>query len=229
MLENRDLLFYILLLAAVLLARIPVLGKYFRSVNTMIHEAGHAFATLLLNGEVISVNLFADTSGNTITKSKNKFSQLIISLSGYLFSSIFAILCTYLIYKQLYIYILFILTSIALLLVILSIKNTYGLFWAGTFIILNLLIIYFDNGIALFGLSTFYALVILSDSVISAHVVFVLSIRQPKKAGDTTNLYKVSGIPAFFWGFLFMAVATFVAYIAVTKHFPNINNLFKSY
>ncbi len=227
MFENRDILFYLILIIALLLPRIPVLGKYFKSVNTLIHEAGHAFATLLLSGEVISVNLFADTSGNTLTKSKNKFSQVIISLTGYTFSSFMALLFMFLVHKQLYPYILFIVTSIALLLMILSIKNAYGLFWAGTFITLNLLTLYFNNEITLFALSLFYTFIILSDSVISAIIVLILSIRQPKKAGDTTNLHKTTGIPAVIWGLFFSVVACFVAYIAVSKYFPLLTDLLK--
>jgi hypothetical protein len=81
--SNHQILFYVLLITAILLTRIPVLGKYFRSVNTLVHEAGHAFATLLLSGEVIAVNLFADTSGTTVTKAKGKFSQALIAIAGY--------------------------------------------------------------------------------------------------------------------------------------------------
>jgi len=228
-LENKDFIFYALLIAALFLTRIPLLGKYFRSVNTLVHEAGHAFATLLLSGEVIAVNLFADTSGTTVTKAKSKLAQFIIAFAGYPLSSIMAIICMLLIHKEMYLYVLFLFTSIALVLLILSLKNAYGLFWAGTFITLNLLFIYFNNKLLVFGLAAFYSLILLTDSVISALVVFTLSIKQPKKAGDTTNLNKITKIPAFFWGFIFIVIAISVAYITVINYFPPIEGLLKSF
>lgn len=226
-LDNKDTVFYIFLLLALFLSRIPILGKYFRSVNTLIHETGHALATLVLSGEVIAINLFSDTSGNTVTKSKNRLSQIIISLSGYIFSSVVGLIFMMMIYKHLYTYILIILTSLALLIMILSIKNTYGLFWLGTFVTLNLLLLYFNNADSLYYLSLFYSLIIFTDSVLSAFVVLILSIKQPKKAGDATNLQKSTGIPSFFWGLLFFGVALFAAFLAVTKYFPYLKDWIK--
>lgn len=228
-LENKDTVFYIFLLLALFLSHIPILGKYFRSVNTLIHESGHALATLVLSGEVIAINLFSDTSGNTVTKSKSRFSQIIISLSGYIFSSAVGLIFMMMINKYLYTYILIILTSLALLIMILSIKNTYGLFWTGTFVTLNLLLLYFNNAESLYYLSLFYSLIIFTDSVFSAFVVLILSIKQPKKAGDASNLQKSTGIPSFFWGLLFCGMAIFSAFIAVSKYFPYLKDWIKTF
>ena len=154
--SHQSSVFYLLLITAMLLTHIPILGKYFRSVNTLVHEAGHAFTTLLLSGEVISVNLFTDTSGTTVTRAKGKVSQAIIALAGYPFSALTGWLLLFLLHKGLSLYILFILTSIALIITILSLRNAYGLFWAGTFIVLNLLLIYYNNQGLINGFSTFY-------------------------------------------------------------------------
>jgi hypothetical protein len=215
-----SVVFYFLLIIAALLAHIPIAGKYFRSVNTLLHEAGHAFATLILSGEVIAVNIFSDSSGTTVTKSKSKTAQAVIALAGYAFSSLCAWLLLFMYSKGYHLLILFILSSIALILMILSIKNTYGLFWSGTFILLNLLIIYFNNGLAIKYISVFYALIVLSDSVISAVIVFILSLKQPKKAGDATNLQKITGIPVWFWGLVFLGFSGFIAWIIITSYFP---------
>jgi len=154
--SHHQILFYILLTTALLLTRIPVLGKYFRSVNTLVHEAGHVFVTLLLSGEVIAVNLFADTSGTTVTKAKGKFAQATIALAGYPVSALTGWLCLFLLYKGYNLYILFILTSIALIIMILSLRNMYGLFWAGTFVVLNLLLIYFNNKTLIYTFAVFF-------------------------------------------------------------------------
>ncbi len=222
---HQSAVFYLLLIIALLLTHIPVLGKYFRSVNTLVHEAGHAFVTLLLSGEVISVNLFADTSGTTVTKAKGKLSQAIIALAGYPVSALTGLLLLFLLHKGLTLYILFILTSIALIITILSLRNAYGLFWAGTFIVLNLLLIYYNNRVLIQGFSTFYAVIIFSDALISSVVLFVLSIRQPKKAGDASNLQKITKIPAVAWSILILAFTLFISWLSVTQYFPSIKNL----
>jgi hypothetical protein len=223
--SNPVLLFYILLITALLLTRIPVLGKYFRSVNTLVHEAGHAFATLILSGEVIAVNLFADTSGTTMTKAKGKFPQALIALAGYPVSALTGWLCLYLLYKGHNLYVLFILTSIALIIMILSLRNAYGLFWAGTFVILNLLLIYFNNRPLIQVFATFYSVIIFTDAVISSLVLLVLSIKQPKKAGDASNLQKITKIPAAVWAILLLVFTLFISWLSVIHYFPSIKTL----
>ena len=223
--SNPTLVFYILLITALLLTRIPVLGKYFRGVNTLVHEAGHAFTTLLLSGEVIAVNLFADTSGTTVTKAKGKFPQALISLAGYPISALTGWLCLFLIHRGLYLYVLFILTSIALIIMILSLRNAYGLFWAGTFVVLNLLLIYFNNKFLIYTLATFYSVIIFADAIISSVVLFVLSIKQPKKAGDATNMQKITKVPAVIWSILMLIFTLFISWLSVLHYFPSIKNL----
>lgn len=223
---HPQLIFYILLLTSLLLTRIPVLGKYFRSVNTLVHEAGHAFTTLLLSGEVIAVNLFADTSGTTVTKAKNKFSQALIAIAGYPVSALMAWLLLFFLHKGNYIHILFILTSIALIIMILSLRNMYGLFWAGTFIVMNLLLIYFNSQATIYIFAAFYTLIIFTDAIFSSIVLFVISIKQPKKAGDAANLQKITKIPAVFWAIVLLAFTLIISWISVTHFFPPAKSLF---
>ena len=223
--SHPQLVFYILLLIAVLLTRIPVLGKYFRSVNTLVHEAGHAFTTLILSGEVIAVNLFADTSGTTVTKAKSKFAQALIALAGYPVSALTGWLCLFLLYKGYNLYILFILTSIALIIMILSLRNIYGLFWAGTFVVLNLLLVYFNNKTLIYAFAAFYSVVIFTDAIVSSVVLFVLAIKQPKKAGDATNLQKITKVPVVLWALLLLAFTLFISWLSVINYFPSIKTL----
>jgi len=223
--SNPTLVFYILLITALLLTRIPVLGKYFRVVNTLVHEAGHAFTTLLLSGEVIAVNLFADTSGTTVTKAKGKFPQALIAVAGYPVSALTGWLCLFLMHRGYYLYILFILTCIALIIMILSLRNAFGLFWAATFVVLNLLLIYFNNKPLIYTLATFYSVVIFTDAIISSVVLFVLSIKQPKKAGDATNLQKITKIPAVIWSILMLVFTLFISWLSIIHYFPSIKNL----
>jgi len=223
--SNPTIVFYILLVLAIFLTRIPVLGKYFRSVNTLVHEAGHAFATLLVSGEVISVNLFADTSGTTVTKAKGKFAQALIALAGYPISVLTGLLMLFLIHRGHHMYILFILTSIALIIMILSLRNAYGLFWAGTFVVLNVLLLYFNAKYLISLFATFYAVIIFSDALISSFVLLVLAIRQPKKAGDATNLQKITKLPASIWAVLICAFSLFFSWFSVIHYFPSLKTM----
>ena len=222
---HPDLVFYALLLTAIFLSRIPVLGKYFRSVNTLVHESGHAFMTLLLSGEVIAVNIFADTSGTTVTKAKGKFSQVMIAISGYPVSVLTGWLCLFLLHNGYHLYIIFILTSIALVIMILSLRNMYGLFWAGTFVVLNLLLIYFDNKTVIYVFSAFFSLIVFTDAIISSFVLMILAVKQPKKAGDATNLNKTTKVPAMVWAFVLLAFTLFISWLSVINYFPPIKNL----
>ncbi len=223
--NQRTLIFYIILGVVLLLTRIPVAGKYFRSVNTLIHEAGHAFMTLLLSGEVIAINIFADTSGNTVTKASNKFFQVLIAAAGYPLSAIMGLILLYMQSNGYHLHILFVFASLTLLLMVLSIRNGYGLFWAGTFSLLNLLLIYFNNGYWIFIAATFFSLIVLTDAVISAIVLFVLTIKTPKKAGDATNLQKFTKVPAVFWSILFLAFSGLMAYFAILRYFPPLKDI----
>jgi hypothetical protein len=223
--SNHSIVFYILLITALLLTRIPVLGKYFRSVNTLVHEAGHAFMTLLLSGEVIAVNLFSDTSGTTVTKAKSKVSQSLIALAGYPVSALTGWLCMFLLFKGYTLNILFILTSITLIIMILSLRNAYGLFWAGTFVVLNLLLIYFNSVSLIYAFAAFYTVIIFTDAVMSSFILLMLSIKQPKKAGDAANLQKFTKLPAAFWALLMMVFTLFITWLSVINYFPSIKNL----
>jgi hypothetical protein len=218
-------LFYLILVVTLIMTRIPLIGKYFRVVDTMIHEMAHALMAVFTSGKVISINLFADTSGSTVTKSSNKFGMVLVSLAGYPVSSLAALLMMYLIKTGNYLFIIFILVSIAIIGMMLFIRNGYGLLWAGTFSVLNFLVIYFDNKFVIQSLSIFYSLIILTDSVIAPLYLLVLSVTQPAKAGDAANLKKASHIPAVVWALLFSAIALFCGYWAVKIGFPKVNYL----
>ena len=89
-------IFYYLLVVAFLLPRLPVVGKFFNIINTLIHELGHALMSLLLHGKVMKIQIFQDTSGVTTTKSDSKFKSTLVSLAGYPFASVMAFVCFFL-------------------------------------------------------------------------------------------------------------------------------------
>ncbi|MBO4646113.1 MAG: M50 family metallopeptidase [Bacteroidales bacterium] len=206
--------FWLLVIVAFLLPKIPVAGKFFNIINTMIHEFGHALAALLLKGEVIKIQIFNDTSGVTFTKSSSKFASIIISLCGYTFASVTAYLCFFLLSVGYEKWIIAGLSILFLFIMLLWIRqNTYGVIWVLSFTGLNLLLLfYFKNETAIQVAAWFYSLMILIESVWSAIVIFMLSLRDPHQAGDATNLHKSTHVHAVIWGILFLAFAVFMGY-----------------
>ena len=202
----------LLIIVGIVLTRIPVLGIYLRVVNTAIHEVGHALTALILRGEVYRIELFSDTSGTATTRSKNRFTAFLVSLSGYLFSSAMAYVLFWLIHLNKEYDIVLGLTILFASILILYVRNTFGVLWLLGFIALNGWFLYLKNDTLIIYTAYCYALVVLVDSVISAAVVFYASITQPSKSGDCNNLQKNAFLPAFFWGLIFVSFAGFMAW-----------------
>ena len=100
--QNKDVLFYLMLISAIIVISIPVIGKYFRVFNTLIHENAHATMALLLNGSLKRMELFSDLSGSATTTTKSKFATIIVSFVGYPAASFSALGMLYLIDKHFY-------------------------------------------------------------------------------------------------------------------------------
>lgn len=203
---------YYLIGISFILPKIPFIGKFFNIINTLIHEFGHAVTSLLLQGKVQSIEIFGDTSGNTTTQSKGKFSMFLIAISGYLFSSSFAWFAFYLIERDLHRHFIMGLSILFLIMLIFWVRNRFGFFWIILFCILNGLIIYYLDIKWIEVIALFYATIILIESVVSTVVLLYLSIFKSKTAGDAHNLQKITHIPAFFWALGFVTYALFVAY-----------------
>ncbi|MCC2686745.1 MAG: hypothetical protein K0R75_3644 [Paenibacillaceae bacterium] len=85
----------ILIGSAILTHAIPF-SSFFRNLDTMIHEFGHALVTLLLSGQVLRMELHADHSGVTYSSMTSTWSAVPIALAGYISSALFAMLMFYL-------------------------------------------------------------------------------------------------------------------------------------
>jgi hypothetical protein len=194
------------------LPRVPVAGIFFRIVNTMIHESGHALAALLTSGEVVRLDLQHDTSGSALTKSSSWFSRFFTSLAGYPVSSTAAFLLFYFISIEKYDWILFGLFSLALVNLLLWVRNGFGIVWLTVFMILTTVVFFYTPIFWHKALAIFYSGVVLFDSVASAFIILTLSIKKSKQSGDAKNLADATHIPAFFWGVFFLGFALFTGY-----------------
>lgn len=207
--------FYGLVILALLTSRIPYLGKVLRVINTMIHETGHALMALFLSGEVVKIDLFSDTSGKATTKSSSKMAAFFISLAGYPFASLFAFGTFYLFKKESYIIPVIVFASIALINLIFWVRNLYGIIWLIVFLGCSFGLFYLGDKTLTYLFAVFMSGILLVDSIISAGIVFYLSITDSKASGDAANLKEQSYIPAPIWGLLFFAQACFFGYLTI--------------
>lgn len=208
----------ILIGTAVLTHFIPF-SSFFRNVDTLIHEFGHALLTLLLSGKVHYIYLFSDHSGVTYSTVIEMWQFIPISLAGYMLSAIFTITLFFLYNRNKQQKGLIILSLITLICVILFVRNTYGIIWCIGFIALNI-------GAYLLPwkwIRDFYYLLIaficLVESVIGPVYLLVKSITLPAGAGDAANLSEITFVPAIVWSLLFALFAIWCASKSITLFF----------
>lgn len=217
---NPDLLFYISLIFSVIVIRLPFIGRYFRSVNTLFHESGHALMAILSSGEVLRIELSSDTSGVAVTRSSSGLKAFLVSASGYPFAAAVSVLLLAFSVKGMEVWVLYTLLSVALLNLVLFVRNTYGITWIVTFTAILLVLYWFENQTAIHLFTVTISLVSLSESVFSTLQVFYLGFASPKKSGDLSNMAKFSGVPAWFWGITILALVGIIVYMGISRYFP---------
>lgn len=214
---NKWLKALLYLLGAAFLTRLIPFSSWFRMLDTMIHEFGHALATLLVSGRVLRIELYPDHSGVTYSVITSGWSQLIVSLAGYITASLFAITLFYGYSRQKQGQGLMVVTALALVSGLLFVRNGYGLIWLLIFIALNLLFLVIGGRI-----SSFYYLLLaflcLEESVMAPLTLLLLAISRPGSAGDAANLAALTGVPAMVWALLFFVIAVLCARVALNLY-----------
>lgn len=206
---------YYLIALAFLLPRIPFVGKFFNIINTLIHEFGHALMALILQGQVIQIQIFSDTSGVTLTKANNKFCAFLVSLAGYPFAALSGLLCAFLLSVGYEKAIVCGLSILFLFMLILWIRNIYGVIWTILFVGLNAFLLFYIKEEIYWQIAAwFYTLMIIIESVWSSLVLLYISLRMPEKAGDAANLHKFTHVPAVIWGLAFAVFSIWMAYLS---------------
>ena len=207
---------------ALALSYIPVIGKFLKCFNTLIHESAHATCSLFFAGEVLSIDLFHTGAGLATTKASNWFTKIFVSLAGYVGSSMFAILCAYLIFYNHAVYILFIFFSLSLLNLIFWVRNVYGIVWLSVVSIIIGLLFYkgsveYQNYAAIL-----IGAVVFVDAWVSSLIILIISIKDAKNAGDAKNLQQLTYLPSLIWGLFFFAQATIAALWSVQLFVPSL-------
>lgn len=214
---NKWLKALLYLLGAAFLTRLIPFSSWFRMLDTMIHEFGHAIATLLVSGRVLRIELYPDHSGVTYSVITSGWSQLLVSLAGYITASLFAVALFYSYSRQKQGQGLMIITALALVSGLLFVRNGYGLIWLLIFIALNLLFLVIGGRIR-----SFYYLLLaflcLEESVMAPLTLLLLAVSRPGSAGDAANLAALTGVPAMVWALLFFVVAVLCARAALNLY-----------
>lgn len=224
--KNPAAVFYAVFALSLLLLKIPYLNNFFKTLNTLFHENGHALAAILLSGEVIEIKLNSNTSGSALTKSQSRFRAALVTFSGYPLA-IFA--ATGLIWLWASGNIrtgFFMLVSLAIINLIFLVRNTFGIFWLITFSVLcYLAAMHFSARLSgLFFL--FIGLIGFAEAIISTAGITFLAFSNSKKAGDMTILAKLTGLPSQLWAIITLAIVLLTAYYCFINFFPPPMQLF---
>ncbi|MEK4103395.1 M50 family metallopeptidase [Paenibacillus sp. FSL R10-2791] len=199
---NKWLKTILLLIGSAFLTRLIPFSSLFRNLDTMIHEFGHALMTLLLSGSVLRIELYADHSGVTYSAIQEGGKAILVSLSGYLLASLFALLLFYLYSKRRHDWGLILATGVALIMLLLYVRGSFGMMWLGGFIALNILML-----VVWKKASKYYYLLLafltLEESVMGSLFLVYAAAVSPSSAGDASNLARMTPIPAIFWATLF--------------------------
>ncbi|MDP4291963.1 MAG: M50 family metallopeptidase [Bacteroidota bacterium] len=224
---TQEQLFYLLIVVSLILTRVPYVGKFFRVVNTMIHECGHALMALFLSGEVVKINLFSDTSGVAVTKVSGKIPRMLVSFAGYPFSALMAFIVFWLIKDEYITVALIVLMLFALISLLFFVRNFYGIFWLIVFLVLGGIIVELNSLPVLYAWMVFLASLLLTDEFISGLILLKISIANPTASGDAANLKKETHIPAWIWSLLFCVINGYFVYLTIILTFPPVQNIFK--
>ncbi|MFO8087388.1 MAG: M50 family metallopeptidase [Bacteroidales bacterium] len=211
--------FYLILLLAAIVPRIPFLGKYFQVFNTLIHENGHALMSLLTRGSIHKIELFYDTSGTAYTSSRYKVSHFLTSLAGYPASAGAALLLFFLLNTKNEFFLMIALAGILGLNLILFVRNLYGIIWILTFGSLVFLLFYIDNTLAMEIAIIFFGGILFWGSLMAPLNLIRIAWHEPKQAGDASNLNKITGIPSLLWSLIFFFISLFIAWHTI-QQFP---------
>jgi hypothetical protein len=216
---EKQYFFYAIIIIALVLTRLPFIGKFVRVVNTMIHESGHAIFALLTSGSIVKLDLFQDTSGAAKTQSKYYLGKVLVSLAGYVFASASAFFLFYLLKKEMYDFVLYILGGFAIINLIFWVRNSYGIFWLISFIAIIGGVIYYKNPTATFATAVLFSAISAIEALVSAGVILYISINASQQAGDAKNLKEYTYIPAVIWGLFFFAQASYFFLLTLNLYF----------
>ncbi|MCR2803360.1 M50 family metallopeptidase [Paenibacillus soyae] len=207
----------VIFLIVLFLTRFVPFSAFFRNVNTLVHELSHAAAALLLQGKVMEIHLYADQSGVTLTRFSEGWMLIPIGLAGYAGASLFAALLFDLYRRERLRTGLSFIVIMAVLALVLFVRNGYGIAWCAGFSVVTALIAFLAPRWLQKGYYLLIAFLCLVESVVSAFVILYLSFTSPAQAGDAASLSQTTMLPAAVWGLMFAIFSVWCARIALSR------------
>ncbi|GKS12086.1 MULTISPECIES: M50 family metallopeptidase [Paenibacillus] len=205
----------LLLIGSALLTQFIPFSAYFRNLDTMVHEFGHAAVTMILSGKVMAIVLNADHSGVTYSSVSGSWKLLPISIAGYVTASLFAVFLFWAYARGKQRLGLQVTTVVAVLSLVLFVRNEFGVGWLIGFIALNIIVLAFTSGFIRNAYYLLVAFLCLEESVYGPLTLALLAAGNPNKAGDATNLASITPIPALIWGVVFLVFSLWCAKAAI--------------
>ncbi|NGP44424.1 M50 family metallopeptidase [Bacillaceae bacterium SIJ1] len=207
-------------LVCFILLYVPGVQMILRTWNTLVHESGHAVAALLVGGQVNDIQLFANLSGLTRSWTASGWPVIVVSLAGYLSSSIVLLLFSWLWKKKIHHFILMSVGLIALLSGLFWVRNLFGIIWIAVLLIGLIYLLSTQRKSWSAGVSLCFILILLVDSVRAAFDLLLLSFFSPARAGDASILASTTWVPALVWGCAFAIVSVWAAWRSVVLVAP---------
>ncbi|AQT85246.1 hypothetical protein ERICIV_00303 [Paenibacillus larvae subsp. larvae] len=201
----------LLLIACALLTRLVPFSSFFRNVDTMIHETGHAVVTLLLSGKVNYIELFQNHGGVTYSVVVGSWKMIPIALAGYVTASLFAVFMFYAQSQGKQRLGLQVITVVALLDLLLFVRNGFGIAWLFGLIALNVAALFFVPKWLQNGYFILLAFLCLEESVVGPITLVRFVFSGGGAAGDAANLAKFTSIPGLVWALFFLGFAFWCA------------------
>ena len=195
---------------AIILTKIPMIGKYFGIANTLIHELGHLIVSYLTFGKGHKIQLFANKEGLAFSSHRFWTGKVMTTVAGYIFSSFMAFLFYYLLFLGKYQFIIYILLLMLGMSLLFWIRNFYALFWVLTFSGGFAWLLWKADTLVIENVLLFLISIILVESITASFEIMYLSFQTAKQAGDASilaNLTKI--VPAQIWGIFFSSIALF--------------------
>ncbi|ULL19341.1 M50 family peptidase [Paenibacillus sp. H1-7] len=203
------------LIGSAFLTRLIPFSSFFRNLDTMIHEFGHAIITLAVSGKVMYIELYANHSGVTYSQIMNNWSSIPVSLAGYMTASLFAVFLFKMRAGGKQRLGLQVMTVVSIMALVLFVRNEFGVMWLVGFIALNIVML----ALVPRWLRDFYYLLLafltLEESVMGPISLIVYALENPATAGDAANLSRVTPIPAIGWAVLFTLFSLWCAKNAI--------------
>lgn len=217
-LSTKIILFIIL---SIILTRLPIVGKYFAIVNTLIHEVGHQLASIITFGKAHKIKLFANTEGVAYSSHRFWIGKVLTALAGYVFSSFMAAIFFVFIYKGKFDLVIYILVAILVISLIFWVRNWYGFFWTLTFSAGFIWLLWKVEGPIIEYVVLFLVSILFVESITSAFDIMYISFKRPTQAGDATSLAQLTYlIPAQIWGIVFFSQSLYFGWLAMKNFFP---------